>query len=128
MGLMSQEMERLTNQDRVIIVDAITDLATNSEDRALLRFFSSCKRLCNDGRAIILVAQPHAFDEKMLNRLRHLCDAHLSLRVEKLGVKLGTVLTVLKAHNAELNTGNAVAFEVERGTGMHVLAFGKVKA
>ena len=127
MVLVAQEMERFTSQDRVIIVDAITDLVTNSEDRALVRFFSSCKRLCNEGRTIILTAQPHAFDEKMLIRLRHLCDAHLSLRVEKLGVKLGTMLTVRKAHNSELNSGNTVGFEVQRGVGIQTLGAVKVK-
>ena len=128
MSLMAREVERLTSQDSVIIVDSITELATNSEDRAIIGFFSSCKRLCDDGRSIILVAQPHAFDENMFLRLGHVCDAHLSLRVEKLHAKLATLLTVRKSQNAELTKGNVIAFEVLSGVGISPLPFSKFKA
>ena len=79
-----------------MIVDAITNFASYSQDKTIVAFFSALKRLCNDETTIIVVGHSHAFDEKMLTRLKDLCDAYLSLRVEKIGVKLTRILEVTK--------------------------------
>ena len=63
-----------------------------------MSFFSSCKRLCGSDvmRAVVLAAYFYAFDEEMLNRLQVLCDAHLSLHVEKIEAKVTKMLEVRK--------------------------------
>ena len=127
MTLVAREVELVSSQDSVVIVDSITNLATNSDDRAIIELFSACKRLCDEGRSIILVTQPHAFDENMLRRCLHRCDAHIGLRVERVRARVATLLTVHKAHNAGLTKGNILAFEVLSGVGMSPLPFGKFK-
>ena len=122
------DMENLPRQYKVVIVGAVTNLAAYIEERAIMDFFSSCKRLCSNGRTIILVAHSHAFDEQMLIRLRSLCDAHLSFRVENVGAKLVKVLEVHKIQNAEGLTGNVVSFEVEPGIGMRIIPISKARA
>ena len=90
--------------------------------------FSSSKRICSGGKTIVLVAHSDAFNEQMLIRLRSLCDAHLSLRVEKSGAKLLKTLEVHKIHNAELLTGNIVGFEVEPKAGIRIVPIRKTQA
>ena len=122
------DIQRLPSRYKVIVVDSITDLVSYSPDRAVIGLFSSFKRLCNEGRTIILVANSYAFDEKMLIRLRALCDAHLSLRAEKQGGMLLRTVEVCKVRNAELNTANTVSFDVEAGVGMRISPISKVRA
>jgi flagellar protein FlaH len=125
---LSEKIGSVPRQYKVIFVDAITNLASVSEDHAIVSFFSSCKRLANGGRIIILVAHSFAFEEKMLIRLRSLCDAHLSLRVETTGAKQSRVMEVSKIHNSEGMTGNVVYFKVEPGFGMRMLPFSRAQA
>ena len=88
MASLGQVIEHHSSLYNVLIVDAITNFASYSQDKTIVAFFSALKRLCNDETTIIVVGHSHAFDEKMLTRLKDLCDAYLSLRVEKIGVKL----------------------------------------
>jgi flagellar protein FlaH len=125
---LAEKIGAVPRQYKVIYVDAITNLASVSEDHAIVSFFTSCKRLANGGRIIILVAHSFAFEEKMLIRLRSLCDSHLSLRVEITGSKQSRVMEVSKIHNSEGMTGNVVYFKVEPGYGMRMLPFSKAQA
>ena len=43
---LAPELGRLPAEDNVIILDDITDLSSESDDRNIIRFFTSCKRLC----------------------------------------------------------------------------------
>ena len=127
MALLARNMEGLPRQYKIIIVDSITDLASHGREEAVMSFFSSCKRLSEEGRTIIVVARGYAFDEKMLNRLEVLCDAHLNLRAEKIGAKMVKLLEVRKVHNAEISTGNMVSFEVVPGIGLRIVPGAKVR-
>ena len=100
---LARQLGDLPGQHEIVIVDSITNLAGFSEDRSVLRFFSVCKRLCAAGKTMVLVSQSHAFDDKMLNRLRYLCDGHFNIRVETIGTRQSSVLEVLKANNAEMS-------------------------
>ena len=84
--------------------------------------------MCFNGRTGIVVVHSAACEEKLLIRLRSLCDAHLQLRVEKIGKKMANVLEITKAQNAELNQDNMVSFEVETNIGIHVLPMGRIRA
>ncbi|MCH7712262.1 MAG: response regulator [Chloroflexi bacterium] len=122
-----ENIEELPNRYRVIVVDAITNLAAYSEEKTITRFFSSCKRLCAEGRTIILVAHSQAFEEKLLIRLGALCDTHLRLSVEKVGAKLVKSLEVCKIRNAQAITGDIVNFDVEPGLGIRVSPITRVR-
>ena len=125
---LTRQIERFPSQYQVILVDSITELITYGQDKAVLRFLSSCKRLCDQGRTIVLATQSYALDEQMRLRVRDLCDTHLSLRVENYRSKSATTLEVTKSRNVDLSDRNTVSFEVEPGVGMKNLPFSKVKA
>lgn len=125
---LGQAIAQIPKRYKVICVDAITNLSSISEDPAIIGFFSSCKRVSNGGKVIILVAHSFAFDEKMLTRLRSMCDAHLSLRVETTGAKQTRMMEVSKIHNSEGTTGDVVFFNVEPQFGMRMVPFSRAKA
>ena len=120
MEYLAQGIERLPSQHELIIVDSITEVAIDSQDRATLRFFSRFKRLCSNGRTVILTVHCDILDEKLLIRLRALCDAHFSLTVNQSQLKLVHVLEVRKLHGAELNTDLVFNFEVVPELGIRV--------
>ena len=122
------EVEQLPKKYNIIFVDAITNLASSSPEQAILAFFNSCKRLCSNGKSMILVAHSSAFDERVLTRLRSLCDAHLRLYVENVGGKQVRIMEVSKIHDADLATGNVVTFTVEPGMGMRIAPVAIAKA
>ena len=115
-----QVIEELPEEFSLVILDSITNIASYCEDKSILGFFTSCKRICKSGRTIILVAHSSVFDERLLVRAGSLCDAHLKVCVEKMGPKLVKTLEVCKVHNAELDTGNIVSFEVHPEAGMRI--------
>jgi len=118
MEYLVQGVEQLPSQYEVIIVDSISDVAADSQDKTIMNFFSRCKRLCSDGRTIILALHPNIIDDRLLTRIRAVCDAHFSLTVEKQGNKLVKTLAVRKVHGAELITDNVFNFEVVLEIGM----------
>jgi flagellar protein FlaH len=128
MAMLADDIGGLPDVDHVVFIDSITMLASESEDKSTLRFFSAFRRMCDAGKTIVLASHSHAFDDGMLTRLRDLCDAHMRLRMEKMGMKQGTLLEVTKAGQVELSTNNTVSFDVQPGVGIQMLAFGKVRA
>ena len=127
MSLLAAEIADVSDQYNIVVMDSITDLATYSHEMAIMGFFSSCKRLCDAGRIIIVAARSYAFDERMLGRLRVMCDAHLNLRGEKVGAKMVKMLEVCKVNSAELVSGNLVSFEVVGGIGLRIVPGAKVR-
>ena len=109
---MVQGVEQLPSQYEVILVDSITDVVADSRDKTIMNCFSRFKRLCRDGRTIILALNPDIFEDRLLTRIRAVCDAHFSLTVEKQGNKLVKILEVRKVHGAEVITDNVFNFEV----------------
>ena len=74
------------------------------------------------------MAVSYAFDEKILRRVRDLCDAHFSLAIEDIRGMRASILQVTKVNNAELIRNNEISFKVGAGVGMEPLPFSKVKA
>ena len=75
-----------------------------------------------------MVVHSYAFDERMLIRVRSLCDAHLRLRMEEVGERLVKMLEVSKVRNAERTTGNIISFDVEPRLGMRIIPITRAKA
>jgi len=127
-ALLAKHIEALPEVFKVIIVDSVTNVVTHSKEASVIDFFIGCKELCDVGRTIFMVVHSYAFDEKMLIRVRSLCDAHLKLRLEEVGERLVKMLEASKVRNADRTTGNIVSFEVEPGMGMRIIPITKAKA
>ena len=128
LALLAQHIEILLSQYNFIIADAITSLAETSDDRAIISLFSTCKRLCRDGRTIILVADPYAFNRDTLDRVRAQCDTHISLWAESLGRRQVNTLEVHKVDNMHLESDNRVSFDVRPKMGMNIIPISRAKA
>jgi flagellar protein FlaH len=126
--LLLDHIDSLPSRFQLIILDSLTGLVTHSEDRAVIDFFAACKTLCDQGRTIILVAHSYAFEDRMLIRIRSLCDAHLVLKMEQVGERLIKIMEVAKVRNADQSTGNVISFDVEPGLGMKIIPISKAKA
>jgi len=85
LAILAEHIEILVSQYNFVIADAITNLAETSGDREIISLYSNCKRLCPEGRTIILVADPYAFHVDAVHRLRPQCDTQISLRAETPG-------------------------------------------
>ena len=125
---LTNHISKLPERISTVMVDSLTTLIGHSDITSVIDYFSAAKRLCEQGRTVMLVVHTSAFDERTLIRVRSLCDAHLSLRLEAIGERLVKVLEVAKVRNAERTTGNIVSFDVEPGLGMHIIPVTKAKA
>ena len=112
----------------VVVLDSLSTFITQAKEEQILDFFTRCKSLCDEGRAIFCTAHSHAFDERVLTRVRSLCDAHLSFRVESTGSELVKSMEVAKVRGADLPTGSIVRFTVEPGIGMRIIPESKARA
>ena len=118
--LLADKIRQLPLEYNLVIVDAITHLASCSTERSVLGFLRSCKQVSDQGKTLILVIHASSFDERTLVRLRALCDVHFRLGVEKFAQRLLKTLEVCKVHNAELDTGKIVTFDVKPGFGIQI--------
>ena len=125
---LARHVESLPAAYKVVVVDSVTNIMTHSEESGIIDFFIHCKDMCDEGRSIIMVVHSYAFDERMLIRVRSLCDAHLKLRMEEVGERLVKMLEVSKVRNAERTTGNFISFDVEPQIGMRIVPITKAKA
>jgi len=125
LSVLSQAMRRESDR-QMIFVDSLTASVTNASDREVLGFFEEAKRLCNNGKTVVIIVHTHGLNNELLIRLRSLCDAHLQLRTEEVGQKLIKTLEVTKVRGADKATGNIVSFEVEPGWGMRIIPVNKV--
>ena len=126
--ILIDHLDSLPNRFNLAIIDSLTGLVANSDDHAIIEFFASCKKLCDEGRTVVAVVHSYAFDDRMLIRVRSLCDAHLVMKMEQVGERLVKVLEVAKVRNADQSTGNIISFDVEPGLGMKIIPISKAKA
>ena len=122
------DMERGQNKHEVLIVDAITNLASSSQEQTIIGFFTACKRLTNMGLTILLVTHSVAFNADLLTRAASLCENHLSLRTGKIRDKVIRVVKVTKLDDVILNNDNEVTFEIEAGRGISIIPYSSAKA
>jgi len=123
----AEHLRNLPRRFSLLVVDSVTLLVAHSNPVAVMDFFWACKRLCDEGRTVILVAHSYAFEEEMLSRSRSLCDAHFRLRLEQIGDKMAKIMEVLKVRGADRPTGEVVTFEIEPKTGMRIIPLSKAK-
>ncbi len=121
-------LDSLPTRFSLAVIDSLTGLVAHSDDHSIIEFFAACKRLCDDGRTVLAVVHSYAFDDRMLIRVRSLCDAHLVMKMEQVGERLVKILEVAKVRNADQSTGNIISFDVEPGMGMKIIPISKAKA
>ncbi|NQW17892.1 MAG: flagellar accessory protein FlaH [Chloroflexi bacterium] len=112
----------------LVVVDSLTTFVTHTSSDDTLAYFEECREICSDGRTVMNVANSYAFDNAALARLRSMCDAHLSTRVEEVGDQLVKILEVAKIRGASKTTGNIITFDVEPNMGMRIIPISKAKA
>ena len=125
---LASEIQGVPQACGFVIVDGITNLAQVSQDRAVMGFFSSCQRQCEEGRTIVLVARPSAFDQNLLARLHGLCNTHISMVIETVRDKMVTTLEVTKVSNFEPHSDNRLSFQIEPDLGIRIVPVSRVRA
>ena len=128
LGQLGHSMERLSRGAHFIIVDSITDLAGSCPEQAVIAFFSTCRRLGNQGKTMFVAVHSYAFGSEMFTRLRTLCDGYVTLGSEEVRGKSVRTLEVNKINTTEKTRDNMVSFVVEPEIGMRLIPMNKTKA
>ena len=125
---LARSIESLSRGSKLIVIDSITDLAGSCPEQSVIGFFTACRRLGNQGRAIFVSIHTYAFGSEMFTRLRTLCDGYFSLSSEQVRGKSLRTLEVSKISATEQNRDNTVSFVVEREVGMRMIPMMKSRA
>ena len=125
---LARSIESLSRDSKLIVIDSITDLAGSCPEQSVIGFFTTCRRLGNQGRAIFVSIHTYAFGAEMFTRLRTLCDGYFSLSSEQVRGKSLRTLEVSKISATEQNRDNTVSFVVEREVGMRMIPMMKSRA
>jgi flagellar protein FlaH len=112
----------------LFIMDSITPLLFQFDERYVLSFLANCKDLAAMGRTIIATLHSYAISEALRFRADSIVDAHLRLRIEDLGQRLVRTLEVTKIRGAAKTADNAVSFTVQPGMGLKSVPISKTKA
>jgi len=120
-------IERLDKYS-LVVLDSLSTFLTRSTEDDILQFFSRCKSICDSGRALVCTAHSHAFEERILTRVRSVCDAHLRVLVEPGASELVKTMEIAKVRGAELATGSIISFSIEPGIGMRIIPISKARA
>ena len=124
---LADHIENLPKNYGLIIVDSATRIVTHGQEVGIVDFFSACKQLCEDGRTMFLVVHTYAFGEGMLQRIRSLCDAHLSFRLEEMRDLVVKVMEVTKVRNVDRQE-NTMSFDIEPGVGLKTIPLSRARA
>jgi flagellar protein FlaH len=111
----------------MVFVDALTPCIVHTPVDEILGFFEDCKRLCADGKTIVVIIHSHAVSHDLLVRIQSLCDAHVRLRTEEVGEKLIKTMEIAKVRGATKATGNIASFEIEPGWGMKIIPISRAQ-
>jgi flagellar protein FlaH len=112
----------------LFIMDSITPLLFQFDERYVLSFLANCRDLAELGRTIIVTLHSYAISEALRFRADSIVDAHLRLRIEDLGQRLVRTLEVSKIRGAAKTADNAVSFTVQPGMGLKSVPISKTKA
>lgn len=122
------ELDQIPGQYGLIIVDAITNLASTSQDSAIMGFFSNCKRMCNKGRAIVVVAHSSALSADLLSRATAVSETMIKFSTGKVRERAVRKAEMVKINDIDLDQDNIIAFDVQPELGLQVIPFSQAKA
>ena len=126
MAALALEIERISRNFNLIVVDAISNLAGSSQEHSVMGFFSSCKRVCSKGKTIIVVTHSSGFNADLLNRVAGLCESHLNFRTSQIRNKVIREIRVLKVGDIKQDQ-NYINFEVEPDLGIKIIPVFKAR-
>jgi flagellar protein FlaH len=128
--MLQQLLRHIEESDRrdLFVVDSITPLLFQFDERYVLSFLANCKELADLGRTIIVTLHSYAISEALRFRADSIVDAHLRLRLEELGRQLVHTLEVTKIRGAAKTADNAVSFTVQPGMGLKSVPISKTRA
>jgi len=112
----------------LFIMDSITPLLFQFDERYVLSFLANCRDLAELGRTIIVTLHSYAISEALRFRADSIVDAHLRLRIEDLGQRLVRTLEVSKIRGAAKTADNSVSFTVQPGMGLKSVPISKTRA
>ncbi|MCJ7510000.1 MAG: flagellar accessory protein FlaH [Dehalococcoidia bacterium] len=129
-NILRRLLRHIEDSDRrdLFIVDSITPLLFQFDERYVLSFLANCKNLADMGRTIIVTLHSYAIGEALRFRADSIVDAHLRLRIEELGKQLVHTLEVAKIRGAMKTADNAVSFTVQPGMGLKSVPISKTRA
>lgn len=116
------------DKNDLFVVDSITPLLFQFDERYVLSFLANCRDLAELGRTIIVTLHSYAINESLRFRAGSIVDAHLRLRIEELGRQLVRTLEVTKVRGAAKTADNAVSFTVQPGMGLKSVPISKTRA
>ena len=118
--VLTDHLSRLPECFKVVIVDSITNLVTHTTPGTVIEFFRLCKKLCDEGRSIFLVAHSLTFDRETFNRVSAICDLYLRASfVDHDIYGLVNILELLRVQWATRFSMNKFLFEIQAGVGIH---------
>lgn len=126
MAALALDIERISNSFKLIVVDAISNLAGSSQEQSVMGFFSSCKRLCGKGKTIIVVTHSSGLNADLLNRVAGLCESHLNFRSSQIRNKVIREIQVLKVGDIKQDQVY-INFEVEPDIGIKIIPVFKAR-
>ena len=128
--LFAELAEHMKQQEdcSVLVVDALTTFVSQAGGDQIQDFFTGCKSICDKGKVVICTVHSNAFDERIITRVRSMCDAYLRLQVQISGSQLVKTIEVAKIRGAEMTTGSIMGFEVEPGLGIRIVPISRAKA
>jgi flagellar protein FlaH len=129
-NILQKLLRHIEDSDRrdLFIMDSITPLLFQFDERYVLSFLANCKDLADVGRTIIVTLHSYAIGEALRFRADSIVDAHLRLRIEELGKQLVRTLEVTKIRGASKTADNAVSFTVQPGMGLKSVPISKTRA
>ena len=107
-------------------MDAITNLASTSQDAAVMGFLSNCKNMCAKGRTLVVVAHSSAFSADLLSRASSVSETFMRLSTGKLRDRPVRKAELLKVDDIMLDRDNVVVFDVKPAGLGHDLVWKKV--
>ncbi|MHA1835066.1 MAG: ATPase domain-containing protein [Candidatus Baldrarchaeia archaeon] len=113
---------------KVAIIDSLTVFLTHATVKDILNFFTGCKKLCDEGKTILVTIHTYALEEDLLIRVRSICDGHLKFQIKTLRDKVIRMMEVAKIRGAQQTTGNIISFEVDPAFGFKIMPLGQAKA
>lgn len=124
---LAEDIGALGSSSGLIVVDSISLLASIGGDQAVLRFFSSCDRMCVEGKTIIVVTRSSAIGQGVQGRAQGICTNHVNITTANFRGKLVSTLEVRKLNNMVLKTNNGFSFEIVPDIGINIVPISRVK-
>jgi len=105
----------------VLLVDSLTHILSPLGEEEVLGLFSELRRLSSEDKMFILSIHPGALDERIMAKVRAMCDSYFRLSVATLGGRTVKVLEIIKLRGAPTTFEATITFDVDPAFGMKLV-------